>query len=337
MQAVRNFIFVVIAGIFFFVSVGAAFLLGRSVSPHTWPAQYGPLVPAYELARADAPQGLKLEGRDPCVTPTETERALVQAALDVLAFPTEKTIFVGTGAERFLASPLVRRVGEERLVVCDDPEIFRQAQMSIEEHARLLRGRLVEYGFALIVRLPSPSADLVRKVAESAFSDTRQESDTLRRDLRPLARATLASIDGAAAAYADRAFVEITINDSMGTGAAQIAVSGGHPLALQKVEHLMDQMLTGLPPDEPIPWDKRNRLYEMAKALALGGQAAQEHVSPLKELMNREVESNITMFGMVALPPRRMCPLLEHILQIPTAAIEYAYCDPLSEDFVLEQ
>jgi hypothetical protein len=337
MQAVRSFIFIVVVGIFSIASLSAAFLLGRSISPHAWPAQFAPLVPPYELARADAPQGLKLEGRDPCVTPTETESALVRAALDVLAFPDEMTIFVGTGAERFLSNPLVRRVDEEYLVVCDDPEIFRQAQMSIEEHRRLLRGRLVEYGFALIVRLPSPSAGLVRKVAESAFSDTRQESDVFRRDLRPLARATLASIEGAATAYADRAFLEITIEDSMGTGAAQIAVAGGHPQALQKVEQLMDELLAGSPPDEPIPWGKRNRLYEMAQALAYGGQAAQEHVLPLKELMNREVESNATIFGMVALPPRRMCQLLEHILRIPTAASEYKYCDPQSEDFVLEQ
>lgn len=123
----------------------------------------------------------------------------------------------------------------------------------------------------------------------------------------------------------------------MGTGAAQIAVAGGHPQALQEVEQLMDQLLADLPPDAPVPWDKRNRLYEMAQALVYGGQAAQEHVSPLKALMNREVESNATIFGMVALPPRRMCPLLSQILQIPSVDTEYAYCDPQSDDFVLEK
>lgn len=336
MNAVRSFVFIVVVGAFSTISLSAAFLLGRSSLPHGWPGQFVSSVPPYELARADAPQGLKLASPGRCVTPTETERALVRAAVDVLAFPDEMTSWLGIGAERFLSNPLVRRVDEGSLIVCDDPDIFLQAQTSIEEHGRLLKGRLVEYGFALIARLPRPNADLIQKVAESAFSDTRQESGIFRRDLRPLARATLASLEGASA-YADRAFLEINIEDSMGTGAAQIAVAGSHPQALQEVEQLMDQLLADLPPDSPVPWEKRNRLYEMAQALAYGGQAAQEHVSPLRELMNREVESSATIFGMVALPPRRMCPLLEKILQIPTAASEYKYCDPHSEDFVLEQ
>jgi hypothetical protein len=294
-------------------------------------------VPPYELAQADAPQGLQLAGRDSCLAPTDNDIALIQAALNVLAFPQEMTGFLGIGAERFLSTPMFRYVDEKPSVICDDPENFQQAQNSIAQHGRLQRGRLVEYGFALIVRLPRPSADLVRKVAQSAFSDTRQESDIFRRDLRPLARATLASIEGAATAYADRAFSEISIENSMGTGAAQIAVAGGHQQALEKIDQLMTQLLATLPGESPIPWNQRNRLYEMAQALAYGGRAAQEHVSPLRALMNREVESNATIFGMVALPPRRMCPLLEHILQIPTAATEYSYCDPQSEDFVLEQ
>ena len=123
----------------------------------------------------------------------------------------------------------------------------------------------------------------------------------------------------------------------MGTGAAQIAVAGGHPQALSNVEALMNQLLLTLPAEKPVPWEKRNRLYEMAQALGYGGQAAKEHIAPLRELMSREVESNATIFGMVALPPRRMCPLLERILQIPTAATEYPYCQADSDDFVLEQ
>lgn len=114
--------------------------------------------------------------------------------------------------------------------------------------------------------------------------------------------AGLAAIEGAATPYADRAFSEISIESSMGTGAAQIAVASGHLQALEKVELLMDQLLATLPGEAPIPWDQRNRLYEMAQALAYGGQAAQEHVSPLRELMSREVESNVTKFGMEALP-----------------------------------
>lgn len=335
MGALRSLLFLVVVCAFAAMSLGAAFVAGQSTSPR--PLYQLPEVPAYEFARADAPQGLMLANSDTCVAPTDLELALVEAALNVIAFPDEMTSFLGIGAEKLLSRPVVRWVDGKPVVVCDDPEAFQQAQRSMEEHGRLLRGRLVEYGFALISRLPNPGAALIRKVAESAFSDTRQESEILRRDLRPLARATLAAIEGASTPYAERAFAEISIEDSMGTGAAQIAVAGGHPQALRKVQELMDQLLSALPAETPIPWDQRNRLYEMAQALAYGGQAAKEHVAPLRELMNRKVESNATIFGMVALPPRRMCPLLEHILQVPVAETEYSYCLPQSGDFVLEQ
>ena len=127
---------------------------------------------------------------------------MVKAALDVVAFPDEMTSFLGIGAEKLLSRPAV--VDSKPVVVCDDPEVFNQAQQSIEETGRLLRGRLVEYGFALVARLPEPGGVLVSKVAESAFNDTRQESEIFRRDLRPLARATLAAIEGASTPYAER-------------------------------------------------------------------------------------------------------------------------------------
>lgn len=336
MRALRGLLFIIVVAFFSTLLLSVAFLLGRWSSTNAWPAQPVRQVPAYELARANAPQGLKLAGHDDCTAPTETEIALVKTALEVLAFPDEMSSSLGTGAERLLSGPLIRWVDGASFLLCDDPEIFQQAQMYIEEHRHLLKGRLTEFGFALIGRLPNPSADLARKVAESAFSDTPQESDVLHHDLRPVARATLASIEGASSAYVDRAFSEITIENSMGTGAAQIAVAGGHPQALEKVELLMDQLLDSLPAEAPVPWDKRNRLYEMAQALAYGGPAARNHVAPLKELMNRKVESNATMFGMVALPPRRMCPLLEHILQVPIAETGYTYCDPQVGDFGLE-
>ncbi|WP_143145626.1 hypothetical protein [Devosia enhydra] len=336
-MALRRVLFTIVVAVFSTLSLSVAFLLGRSSWENERPSQPIRQLAAYELARAIPPHGLKLAGRDDCTPPTETETALLQTAVDVLAFPHEMSRSLGNGSMRLLSSPLIRRGEEAVFFLCDDQNIFQTAQMYIQENEHLLKGRLTEFGFALIGRLPSPSADLARKVAESAFSDTPQESDSLRRDLRPLARATLASIKGASTPYADRAFSEITIENSMGTGAAQIAVAGGHPQALAKVELLMDQLLVSLPVGGPVPWDQRNRLYEMAQALAFAGPAAKDHVGPLKELMNREVESNATIFGMVSLPPRRMCPLLEQILQVPITETEYTYCDPSVGPFGLEQ
>ena len=65
---------------------------------------------------------------------------MVKAALDVVAFPDEMTSFLGIGAEKLLSRPAVRWVDSKPVVVCDDPEVFNQAQQSIEETGRLLRG-----------------------------------------------------------------------------------------------------------------------------------------------------------------------------------------------------
>ncbi|WP_449397001.1 hypothetical protein [Devosia riboflavina] len=257
--------------------------------------------------------------------------------MNILELPNEAVRSLADAAVRTLSTPAVRQISSPTVWVCDDAKIFEQVQVLIDKNRHLLGSRLVEHSYGLVARLLKPSNAIIRQVAESAFSETKQDYGALRRDLRPLARATLAAIEGGSSAYAIQAFAEISIDDSMGTGAAQIAVAGGHPEALSKVQILMDQLLSTLPATDPIPWEARNRLYEMAQALAYGGSEARNYVSPLRELMSRQVESNATMFGMVALPPRRMCPLIAKVLEIPAGAVEYAYCQADSEDFVLEQ
>lgn len=89
----------------------------------------------------------------------------------------------------------------------------------------------------IIARLPNPSEDLVKGVAEIAFNPEPQVDKLIREtDFRPIARATLARLGARAHPYADKAFAEISIGDSMGTSAAQIAIAGGRLDALPKVE-----------------------------------------------------------------------------------------------------
>jgi hypothetical protein len=56
-----------------------------------------------------------------------------------------------------------------------------------------------------------------------------------------------------------------------------------------------------------------DRLYELAYAIAMGGRAAQAYAGPIYELLGRKVESWAPRFGMLELPPTRMCPVLEYI------------------------
>lgn len=286
-----------------------------------------PKITKFESSEAIPPPGLSLHGFGACVEPNEREQALVRAAVDVLEFPAAEAGVLSIGAQKFLSQGLYRGEGRVSTRVCDELEQYERAAQLIINSDHLRRGRIVEYGLQLIAKLPNPSEDLARLVAESAFNDSIQQSEVFRfRDIRPLARATLAGLGKHALPYATQAFEQISIKDSMGTGAAQIAVAGGHPMALHAVESAMANKLATLAEGRTVPWEIRNRLYEMAYALAYGGMRAKQHVAPLRDLMSRKVESWAPPFGMVELPPRRMCHVLASIMEVPVANLDFDYC-----------
>jgi hypothetical protein len=262
----------------------------------------------------------------PCVEPNERERALIKTAVDALAFSSEEAGFLSIGAEKILATGLYRQDRSSSQPVCDVPEQLARASELIRNSDHLRRGRIVEYGLRLIAKLPNPGQGLAKVVGASAFNQSFQQSELFsQRDIRPLARATLAGLGSPARPYADQAYAEISIDNPMGTGAAQVAVAGEHPDALRSVERLMTEKLDGVPGGQAIPWELRNRLYEMAYALAFGGAQAKEHVAPLRKLMSRKVQSWAPPFGMVELPPRQMCEVFAKIMQEP-ADPEFAFC-----------
>jgi hypothetical protein len=151
-------------------------------------------------------------------------------------------------------------------------------------------------------------------VARTAFHPYAIETEypETKQDIRSFARTTLAGFGGAAASWADMAFQAISADDALGTSAAQVAVAGGHPQALDRVQGLFTDLLAAYS-DDPIPLRVRDRLYELAYAIAMGGRAAQTHAGPIHELLGRKVESWAPPFGMLELPPRRMCRVLEYI------------------------
>lgn len=299
----------------------AAYALGAT--GHFWK----PKSAEYDLADAIPPSGLLIDRLGSCVEPNERERALVKVAVDALTFSADEAGFLAIGAEKFLSRGLHRESERKSTRVCDLTEEYDRAAQVIRNSDHFRRGRVVEYQLELIARLPGPREDLAEVVAASAFSDTVQQSEDFPdRDIRPLARATLAGLGPLARPYANIAFAQITIEDSMGTGAAQVAIAGEHPAALQTAEKLMADKLATLPKDRAVPRDARNRLYEMAYALSFGGVQAKQHLAPLQDLMNRKVQSWAPPFGMIELPPRRMCRVLARILNVPTADLEFRYC-----------
>jgi hypothetical protein len=267
-----------------------------------------------------------------CVAATGEERERFEMALRVLDVYGNDINSLSIGAEKFLATAFYRRHGSgaERYKnasrVCPPDGLYRRVADVMARHDMWQgRGRLTEYHLELAWRIGEARPEIIEAVASVAFNETPQRSDLFSgKDIRPLARAVLASFGPAAAPYGDQAFAQISAEDAMGTGAAQVAVAAGHARALEKAASLMNGLLAILPEDEPVPWDKRNRLYELAHAIAFAGEAGRDHVAPLLALMKRKVQSWAPPFGMIELDPKRMCAVLERTA--PDYVSDYPYC-----------
>lgn len=281
----------------------------------------------YRLVTAQPPVISRPQSNQSCVQATKAEKALLNAAVHVLEFPANDASFLGIGAQRLLANGVYRRRAGRSMRVCDPAEIYERAGELIGSSDHLRRGRITEYGLTLIAKLPKPDIELVEIVAASAFNKHPQQSEMFKDlDIRPLARSVLASLGHMAKPYGDKAFELISISDALGTGAAQVAVASGHPMALSVVERLMREKLDSIPLNEAVSLSDRDRLYEMSYALYFGGADARSHLRPLFDLMKRKVQSWAPPFGMVELDPRKMCFVLAAIQGTDAEFLEIPYC-----------
>ena len=144
-------------------------------------------------------------------------------------------------------------------------------------------------------------------------------------DLRPVARVILAGYGKPAARYLPLARAQRSVRDSLGTGAAQITAAVGDASDLASIETLMADALARIPVEQTLKIEERDRLYELAYALAIAKDRARAHVAPVKDLMRRKVGSNATFFGIVELWPKQMCLVMEAIEGAPSVA-GYDYC-----------
>ncbi len=233
------------------------------------------------------------------------------------------------GATRLLAHGLYRKDGDRRNIsVCPPETIYLRVFQAIDRDPRILAGRPVEYVFALISRLPSHNQALVEMVAKSAFSPHVEPGEgRFTRDIRPLARTTLAGLGSLAEPWRDQAFAQMSSDNALGTGAAQVAVAAGHPEALQRVVTLMNGLLRSVPEGQVIKWDMRHRLKELSYAIVFSEDKASSHIGPIKAFMCRKVQNPAPPFGMLELDPTDMCGVLRLIEGDESpAAMEFAYC-----------
>lgn len=234
------------------------------------------------------------------------------------------------GTLKFLSRDMVRKIDGESYWVLPPEYVYKEATKILIKNGSLSRGRLTEYGLNLIQKMKPPPTELIKRVELSAFNEHMQESGIFKkRDIRPYSRSVLANISRKGADYSEKAFAEMSSKDSLGTGAAQVAVATGHPAALQLVEDMMWQLLNKNPKPTAISLETTNRLYELSYALYFGGEASRKHLTPLYEFMERKVQFWAFPFHtMVNVTPKRMCRILKLMGNPETnAGKHFEYCD----------
>ncbi len=275
-----------------------------------------------------------------CLPPNDEEKEFYNLAVTILekAGRTKKSNFsagsLEVGAEEFLSKGGYRTEDGKVIPICAPLKTYEHVDNILVSNNGL-SARLEEYQLELVAKIPNPSPYIVESVANSAFNVTPQQSQYFKnRDIRPFARTVLASFGMKSSKYADIAYKQISTDNALGTGAAQIAVATGHPDALPKIEKLMNNLLESIPNDKVVPREIRNRLYELAYAIGFGKEKSKKYTAPIKNLMIRRVQSWAPPFGMLEFNPKRMCEVLKNI-EGQESITTYSYC--MDKNIPLEQ
>jgi hypothetical protein len=273
-----------------------------------------------------------------CVSADSRERSILNAAVTAIEASGEHLPnALDIGAQRLLSGHLFRTTvdGKRSEAVCVPAEILKKAAAALAARETWGKFRMVEYNLTLASRLPTRNARIVEAVGSQAFSAQVLPSDLFeRRDIRPYARTVLASFGAESMKYRDAAYQQMSADTSMGTGAAQVAAAAGHPEALPRIERMMTDALASVSSGKAIPYDLRNRLYELAWAVAYSGEAGRAYAKPVHAVMQREVASWAPPFGMIELRPKRLCEVLA-LIEGSAALSNYPYC--LDEKVPFEQ
>jgi hypothetical protein len=204
--------------------------------------------------------------------PTPRQLKLADLAATVIEMGDDTTGSLTIGAEQYLS-----------LQPCLGPDTLRRVQSAWESNEKAFRKyRLVEYQLHLASRLPDPNDDIVRAIANSAFNAQPQESQYLARwDIRPLGRAILARHFGSRIReYSQTAYDQISSDNALGTGAAQVAAAAGHPGALDRIANVMDQTIARYPQGGmTMPSERYKRLIELLWSFEVAGPPARDYLA----------------------------------------------------------
>jgi hypothetical protein len=264
----------------------------------------------------------------PCIAPDIQEAAILNLAVRVLEVVQEPINPLMIGAKRQLGRGLYRQQPKPPyLPVCLPDEMLDRARVALSRQRQ--GGRLVEYELDLAFRLKDPPANVVEAVGKSAFAEVPQQAEfSDLQDIRPLARAVLASFGETGSGWGNIALQKVSEPGSMGTSALQIAVATKQPGALELVERRMQGLLTEVTETGAVRYQAKLRLLELLYALTLAGEAAAPHLEPTYRFLAMKAQAPAPPFGLVELDPKRACFLLA---RFPAGVLNSipAYCsDP---------
>lgn len=297
-----------------------AYLWGRSSVDCTIPLE----------SRSSLPSQLLRQKHCQPPTPIDIEQANLAAEVLGKADADYSLLF---GAEKFLANGPFHigrsfRPGDLN-GICLPHDIFaRVARSESVIQGFVPSGNLDEIQLRLAAWFSEPDPKVITSVAASAWLAPAKPTRMPRVDLRPVARTVLAGFGRTAAApYAERAFREMSGDDSLGTGAAQIAAAAGYPGALSRIEFMMTELLRTTPADAPVPYIAKHHFYELAYALYYAGSDGLAHLAPVRQIMKRSVITLAVEFGHIPTQPRQMCALLDLMEgKDKSEAHQYDYC-----------
>jgi hypothetical protein len=296
-----------------------------------WVGHHGAVAQKTEIRKLRAMPAMPIWKNPKCVSANIKESEHFEIAASTLArVAPNSPDWLAMGAERALSDDLYREgPGQPRIRVCTPDGIY--ARVAATFAGSPLKYRFDRYQLKLASHFQSPPADVVDAVARVAFSPWPVVDDDsggqIDGDIRPYAMTVLAGFGHESARYAAEASKQISIKNSIGIGAAQVAAAGGQPDALLRIESLMNELLATVPDDKPIPLTTRDRLYELSWAVSLSGDSAKDHAAPVIRLMERHVQSGAPPFGIASVHPKRMCEVLSKIYgDSERVAREFPYC-----------
>lgn len=259
-----------------------------------------------KLARA-SPVNYAVE----CVPADDRELKLFDMAASAIEL-TEKDELssLDLGADRFL-SHARRGSPAKSVAVCIPDDILIRVANAWAARDRFRRGGISEYTLQLAGMFPRVDPWLIDSIGKAAFGQSMIPSEFINgEDIRPRVRSALAGYGALANKFSQVAYEQMSSENALGTGAAQVATATGHPDALSRVVIMMEELLARTSEDVAVPFRTQERLYELALAIYFAGPAAKEHTAPLHKTIRRKVESWAPPFGMIEVPPTEYCGLL---------------------------